>query len=414
MLTGRILNTSVPGTMNAFTTYDSQVRATYAKYNSRESFGNQQTRTVVDLRTAFIAGEGVSVVAEKEQTKQWIKDFLFRNRLNGSSFINAVKGSEMAGQALFILEPALWRDDTLFTKASRLPYSIKKAYKPVYMDNDIRDEVRDILIRKDGVWVSAGLENFIYVRTGGDDTNEDGPTTKVGVVLTDIENYDRAIKDIRRLNHVVARVTPVFQTKSDTATASITKLLNGGKWKIGDAYIGEAEFSYEVPETGAHENLIMELTSTIKTISGTTGVPVHWFGYVDLMSNRSTAETLYEMIKNQTIDERTQWEFALYDMIIKAQELFIDSGGQGLSLDYNFQVKLPLIDFGKFLERVRAYSLAYADTAISLADYRNAIPGIDPSETERAVEKEKEEQDRLLIPTGTDITNIEENGEDDD
>ena len=414
MLTGRVLNTSVPGTVNAFTSYESQVRATYAKYNSRESFGNQQTRTVVDLRTAFIAGEGLSVVADKEQTKKWIKDFLFRNRLNGVSFINAVKGTEMAGQALFILKPTLWRDGSLYTKALRIPYTTKRAYKPVYVDDMVKDEVFDILVRKDGVWVSAGFSNFIYVRTGGDDVNDEGPVTKVGVVLTDLENYDRAIKDIRRLNHVLARVTPVFQTKNDTETTSITKQLNDSKWKIGTSYIGSAEFSYETPGEGAHRNLISELVSTVKTISGTTGVPVHWFGYVDLMSNRSTAESLYELIKNQTINERTEWESALYEMIVKAQELFIDSGGTGLSLDLNFQVKLPLLNFGQFLERIRAYSLAYADTAISIDDYRNAIPGIDPAETEKAVEAERKEKEKLFIKTAIPEEGDDENGDDED
>ncbi len=67
-LTGRLLNTSIPGTINAYTTYDSQVTETYRKYNSMASFGSQQTRAVVDLRTAFIAGEGISISCEDDPT----------------------------------------------------------------------------------------------------------------------------------------------------------------------------------------------------------------------------------------------------------------------------------------------------------------------------------------------------------
>ncbi len=56
MLTAIRLGTSVPGTINAYTTYESQVGETYRKYNSLASFGCQQTRAVVDLRVAFICG----------------------------------------------------------------------------------------------------------------------------------------------------------------------------------------------------------------------------------------------------------------------------------------------------------------------------------------------------------------------
>jgi len=258
--------------------------------------------------------------------------------------------------------------------------------------------------------VSAGYGNFIYVRTGGDDTNSQGPVTKTGVVLTDIENYDRAIKDMRRNNHIFARVTPTFKTKDNKETISLMKSLADIKWTIGKAFIGSAIFGYESPETSAYENLTAELVATIKTISSVTGVPVHWLGYVDLMSNRATAQTLYELIKNATVIERVLWQQALYDMIAKGQELYIDAGGEGLSkLDHDFEVRLPLIDFSEFLERVKALNLAYGDEAISVDDYRNMLPGIDPLKTRRAIEKAKEEDGNQLVKKGVPI--FKEEGE---
>jgi len=401
LLTGLRMGVSIPGTMNAFIAYEAQVSETYRKYNGFSSFGGQQTRCVVDLRTAFISGEGISISCGDENTSDWIETFLNRNLMNGSNFINAVKGSEMAGQSLLLLKKTNWYDDSVYIRTSRVPYNIKTPYRAVYVDPLTRDEVKDIEIKKEGIWASAGYDNYIYVRTGGDDSNSEGPVTRVGIVLTDIENYDRAIKDMRRNNHIFARITPVWQTENDTETNALKASLEALKWKIGEAFIGRAKFSYESPKTGAYDNLTSELVATIKTISSVTGIPVHWLGYVDLMSNRSTAETLYELIKNATILDRQLWENALYNLIIKAQELYINAGGDGLSkLDTNFEVRLPLIDFNEFLNRVKGLNLAFMDNAISMDDYRNALPGIDPLKTKRAIEKEEEEEKQNLMSAG--------------
>lgn len=408
MLTGIPINVAVPGTTNAYRTYEAQVGETYRKYNGFADFGAQQLRTIIDLRIAFIAGEGISISCQDERTAAWIEMFLQKNELTGSALTNAVKGAEMAGQCLLLLKEGIWKDGSVYIKASRVPYVSRIPYRAVYSDILIRDKIIDIQIKKEGMWVSAGYSNFIYVRTGGDDTNSQGPVTKTGVVLTDIENYDRAIKDMRRNNHIFARVTPTFQTKDNSETKSLTDMLAKMKWKIGQAFIGTAKFAYESPEAGAYENLTAELVATIKTISSVTGVPVHWLGYVDLMSNRATAQTLYELIKNGTIIERILWQQGLYDMILKGQELYIDAGGEELSkLNYDFEVKLPLIDFSEFLERVKALNLAYGDAAISIDDYRNMLPGIDPLKTRRAIEKAEKEARAQLVKAGVPKLNVE-------
>ncbi len=400
MLTGKRLNTSVPGTINAFTNYESQVRETYKKYNGESDYGCQQTRAVIDLRTAFISGEGISVSAGNETTAKWIEAFIKVNKLNGYNFVNATKGCEMSGQGVFILKTNFNKyTGKLEIISRRVPFTVGKMFKPVYTDF-MNDEVIDIMIKTEFGWISFGYKDFIYIRTGGDDYDSCGPVTRVGVVLTDLENYDRAVKDMRRNNHIFARITPVFTTGSDTETTSLQSKLNKIRWRIGEAFIGKAKFTYETPKAGAHENLISELITTIKTISSVTGVPVHWLGYVDLMSNRATAETLYEFIKSATSAERVIWEDSLYELILKAQEMYIDNGGTGLSLDPDFQVRLPLISFENFLEKVRGLSVAYADKAISINDYMNEIPGIDPLKTKKDIKEEEEKEQKNMIKMG--------------
>lgn len=411
LLTGTVFTNSIPGTENYYKNYVSQVREVYKKYNGQADFGVAQTRAVVDLRTAMISGEGISIGTEDEQLAEWIDDFLTKNEIiNGRELSNGIKGTEMAGQLIFNLKvekPDRDKDKeeekSVFIRINRLGYNLEKPFRVrykegIYNNTDISHiEVKN---KVSGLWEKLSLENFIYIRTGGDDLNLYDPTTKVGVVLTDIENYDRCIKDMRQNNHILARITPYFETKTDNEAKTLRAKLAAIKWKIGQAIIGTAKFSYATPGTGAHDNLKTEMFATIKNISGTTGVPVHWLGHADLMSNRSTAETLYEVIKQHTIIERTIWEGALYNLILKAQELYIDNGGTDLKFNKDFQVKIPLIDFAGFLKMIQALEIAYRDGAISKDDYMNLVPGIDPYKTKKAIAAEMEEEGMELLRNG--------------
>jgi hypothetical protein len=390
LLTGQRYTNSIPGLTNSFQTYETQVRRTYKKYNGRDDFGCPQTRAVIDLRTSFISGEGVNVSSGDDGFNEWVERFIDKNQLGGKLLVDATRGGEMAGQSLLVLK-SVQGEEGPEVKVGRKPYAMDAQYRPVYQDPTFPDEVVGMEIRQDGRWVKLMDRNFVYVRTGGDDWNSEGPTTRTGVVLTDLENYDRALKDIRRNNHIMARITPAFKVQAQQEAQNLAQQLNESKWEIGKAFIGTADFDYKAPGTGAHQNLLAEMASTLKTIAAGTGVPIHWLGWVDLMSNRSTADTLYELIKNATQVERLAWEKALYDLILRAQEMYIDAGGQGLTYTKDFKVTLPLLDFNSFLDRVRAYNIALGDGIISKADYRNAIPGIDPIKTEKAIEEEKKD-----------------------
>lgn len=404
LLTGERLNTAISGVTNNYKNYEAQVDETYKKYNGSSDWGNQQLRAIIDFRVAFIAGEGISVTCPDESTSAWIEKFLEYNHLDGSFFINTVKATEMAGQT--ICKMKVLNSSDMFKngpkiKVQRVPYNMNKMkYKPYFVDQgDMFSLIFKYKSESDLVEKTVSLENAIPIVTGGDDTLIYGPTTKVGLVLNDIENYDRAVKDIRRLNHILARITPKITCETQNEVKSTLQDMEQLKWKIGKLYVGTGDFDYATPKTGAHDNLITELVTAIKNISSVTGIPIHWLGYVDLMSNRATADTLYEVIKNATINERTTHAEAIYSLILKAQELYIDNGGVKISkINPEFEVKIPLIDYNSFYDRVRSLSVAFNDGAISMADYRNEIPGIDPLETLKQIEKEQEEEIKRFIP----------------
>ena len=144
---------------------------------------------------------------------------------------------------------------------------------------------------------------------------------------------------------------------------------------------------------------------------------MHWFGHVDLMSNRATAETLYETINNATILDRCIWEETLFDVLVKAQEMAIDNGFLVGAINYDFEVKIPLMSFAKMKDHIQALSLAYADQAISLQDYRNKLPGINPYKTAQLMETDIIKDSLVGLKSGvqhggeTQETDTSENGE---
>lgn len=395
MLTGLPVS-GVDGVQNKYRTYSAQVTETYRKYNGKAEFGSQQIRSVADLRTAFIGGEGVSVSSENENTSEWINNFLKSNKMDGSLFMYAVLGSELSGKSVLYLDG----ENILgYPKVGRLSFRPSAPYKPAYRNQNDPESIYDILVKggEGEDFVSFKKKYFVFIKTGGDDTCSDDTTTKIGIILTDAENYDKASKDMRRLNHITARITPTFKTGSLKETNELLVTLGGEggtkKWKMGEAYAGTAEFDYKTPSTGAHDNLSREASLAVKTIASTTGVPVHWIGWVDLMSNRSTAESLYDTLGNATSIERTTWEEAMYELIIKAQEDYINRGGTEITaVDKDFTVRIPVIDFTRFLQTVSALSTAYNDNVISRGDYQNLIPGINPLETNKALAEEAQKE----------------------
>lgn len=377
----------IPGTSNAYLTYDTQVDETFRKYNGRSEYGNSCVRTIIDTRTSFIAGEGLSVFSNDENSLNWIYKFLRINKLNGSIFYKIVMETEMTGVSILILE----------AKPTEIPV-IKRLPRKINYEIGINGDL--IVKLNNGKETVINKDKYVIIKTGGDCDDTSEATTKIGLVLADCENYERALRDIRRTNYTSSRITPTFKTQSDEETKALAKELANKGWKIGQAVVGKAEFSYQSAQTSALENFKTELASTAKNISSTTGIPVHWLGWTDLMSNRATAEDLYQMISNATSRERTIISEAFSELIEKAQTLYIDNGGTEIYyVDREITVTIPSIDYGRFESLVRALSVAYNDGIITEDDYRGFIPGIDPIRTKKQLESKKEitnEIDNLL------------------
>ena len=395
--------------------YEVKVEETRKKYHAEDACGASLVRSIIDLRTAFITGEEISISSKNQQFMNWVEKFLDRNSFQSNVFVQAVKGAEISGQSLVIMKRAKWRNGEDYVKLFSIPYRKETPYRPVYQgvfaEEYTHVEARGrrqgstglgsnnvgstSSIEQEARYRPLPYEQYTYVKIGGDDDNLKKPTSRTGAVLHYIDFYDTCLSDMRRLNYVMARITPVFEITDNSKASTMRKKLKDSGWKIGEAVVGAAKFYYAVPETGANDNLTNELIATIKSITSVTGVPVHWLGYTEILSNRSTAETLYDLIKNSTINDRSAWQDAVYDIICKAQEMYKNMGGE-IDIEYDFKVTLPLIDFSSFESVVNGLSKAFRDGALSLTDYRSSLPNVDPIKTERLVEEELEDVKEIL------------------
>jgi hypothetical protein len=232
------------------------------------------------------------------------------------------------------------------------------------------------------------------VRLGGtpDKVNDTMPV--VGNCLSDVENASRIKWDLRYNNHLYGKLTPSFKTENKQDAAALNNLLETAKWEIGRAYCGTAELKIVGPPLGALESLKGELIIACRIISINTGIPIHWLSWPELMSNRSTADSLLEVINSATAEEREIWTESFTELIIKAGRLGFKMGFSNWPYNIDkekFEIRLPLISLA-MLKQIQETWIPLSEMGyISKDSVRNRVPGINPLLEKKMIEKEKKE-----------------------
>lgn len=352
---GRI---SEAGDRQQYLTYDVQVNELYRMLEGLADFGGELTKAVLDYRTSFLAGEGLRLTGEGAG---WAEDFLAANQYNGQRLIDAVMDAEVTGHILLSLEATV-----PYPTISRWPVDGSESWKPVYQG----DRVVAIEQERDGrqeMLFTAG-DPFVYVRTGGHGNvwRFPQPTTRLCLAVSSLKSYDRALAQIRDVNDHGARITPAWTAANRQALNELFQHVKESKWSIGDHAITDGEFKYEVPGTGAVDTLTRELAAVVKDIAGLTGIPVHWLGYTDLMSNRATADSLFETIRAATLRERLALEEGFAEVCRRAAVM------AGRSPD--IIVNMPLLSFRDFQSRSDTLLALQERGIIGVEDIRAQLP----------------------------------------
>lgn len=391
---------------NAYNSYKAAVEAINDKYNGTADWGVLQTGNIIDLRAAFTIGEGPKVVKKVgvEEAKaeiDWVNNFFEYNDIDKEVAQEFAKEAEIEGKLAIKLVVEEIKDakegEQKFAVSARYVSWTENDYKIITHPQDyMRYEKLTWQPRDKTALEVLKEEEFVYKKFGGRMNMPNTPAPKVMKCLTQIEGLDKALRDWREINRIFAG--PILGVKCvDRQDVDTTReALSDKNWKLKKIFIATSEIYYAQLDIKGVESLENEIITLSKMISGTTGIPVHFLGLPDLMSNRSTAENLMELIHAGTMYARQTWIGAYEEMIAKGMALYNDTS-KLTRLDHRkVGVEIPMITKEHWEHLINFYLTAAIAGKISDEALLEQVPGLDiDKEKKRKEEKEASEIEQI-------------------
>lgn len=377
---------------NDYRDYPTAVAEIADKYNNKASWGCLQTGQIIDLRSAFILGEGVKVVpvgtwAEAQKELDWAKKFFGYNALDAEMAQELVKEAEIEGK----LALSIAYDDE---KVSEIPGGMITARFVPWTEKKyvITADPNDYLWYKEMKWTPTDKDpvtlkepDFVYKKFGGRIHIPNEAQPKIMKCLTLIDRLDKALKDLRTIDHLYSAPTPDFECDSPEQVEYLSEALTGSEgrqnWRFGSLIIHTGRFSIKGIDSAGVTNLVAEIELLIKMISGITGIPIHFLGLLDLLRNRATGDNTRELINASTTKEREIWKGAYQELLEKAMKKWNAATGavnKSTRLDPSkIRVEIPLVT-QEHWDRIRDVLLPAASQGVISNEYVAAqIPGVD-------------------------------------
>lgn len=398
---------------NNYQSYEKAVREISRKYQGIADWGVLQTGNVIDLRAAFIIGQGLKITAKTEDAENemaFAQKFIEDNGLDHELAQDLAKEAEIEGKMLIKLFPV--KPDA--ANVSNIPPAEKRTKIMVRWVSwtqtkyKIETDANDYAKIEKAMWKEEGkapetLEPsaFIYKKFGGRLNIPNDAMPRVGKCLTQIDNLDKALRDWREIDQLFSSPTPDFECETAEEAEACNKWLEKVNWKIGKGFAHTGKFSYKQPDASGQQAIESEIITLMKMISGTTGVPIHFLGAPELTTKYGAAnESLLELIEASTSKEREIWKGGYQELITKAM------------LMWNAETKLTALDptkVGVELVRItqaqwdrveKIYLPSFLGGALTLAGYLAQIPGFDAA----AEEKRRDEENKNSLEKFTNKT----------
>ena len=395
---------------NKYDSYSSAVAEISKKYVGTADWGVLQTGSIIDLRAAFIIGEGLDVVAvgtDAEAEIEWVEKFLKDNDLDQEIVQEFAKEAEIEGKIalkLAYIKPKEKEDKEDVGKISVLFISwTDKKYTVKTSPQDYTDytELTWKPANKDKIERLSAKE-FVYKKFGGRLSRPNEAAPRIMKCLTQIESLDKALRDWREINRLFASPIPHIKVEDKNEAKLLSAEVAKVNWKVKKMFVHTGELGFASPDIKGIDSLEKEITMLAKMISGTTGVPVHFLGFPDLMSNRSTSENLMELVSASTLKGRETWIGAYEEAIAKGMAMTNAVVNQGMSdgrkLDpKKVKVTIPVITKEQYEHIEKIYLPAAIAGKISDEAFQEKLPGFDmEAEAKRMEEREKSEFERVM------------------
>ena len=341
------------GLPTRYNSYDKQVIQLGKMYNNLADWGNMIAKNIIDVRTAFSVGRGLDVIKQPEFTGSaeteitWCREFMRFNNLNEEMPQEYTKEAEIEGKILFRFSFDMENRNVRLIHVPWRQYKYKITTPP---DNYLHYIRADCTATNNGKDVSFSLKEplFVYKRFGGSVNKPNETPPKTAFIIREMEDLDKAIWDWRKINKLFSMPTPVIYAPDKQTAKEVQTWVDGNNWRIGKLLIlGGLNMKFELVgwKGDGYTTVQKETESLVKTISGTTGIPVHFFGYPELLSNRDTADNLVELIALSTSKERRTWIGAYEEVFQKAMVIYNTAFGTNMNpnavtatiKEYNYQ-----------------------------------------------------------------------------
>lgn len=373
---------------NEYLTYEAAVIEIDKKYRGVAEWGTVETGNIIDVRAAFIIAQGLNVVIEDKNSKkeqEFAEAFLKYNFLFQEMPMEYTKEAEIEGKFLAELS---WNETDKNVKLRYIPFT-GTSYQ-------VKTDGSDYLIFKEVEFKGKAKKkkllqpNFVYKRFGGRVFMPNHPAMKVWKCLTQIDGLDRALRDLREINNLFATPIPYMKCATALEAKQANEVIDKLNWKARKAFASTGDFKYISPQPGSTEMIIKEIETKSKIISGSTGVPVHFLGFPDLLSNRATADNLLELIWASTTKEREIWTGAYNEALNKAMVIQNEKKGRTKLEKGKVSIEIKGIPKDELAYLKEFYLPAFLSGKISLDLFLSKIPGINV-EAEKKLIAEQEE-----------------------
>lgn len=380
---------------NPYASYDSAIAELSKKYEGTAYWGNDQARTIVDVRAAFTIGNGIQVVEIDPKTKKallsssgkyakemdFINGFIKHNNLDEEGVQELAKEAEIEGRTLLkiIPDPDGNNIDIRFISYNTNHYKVK-----TNAEDYLKYESVEYRRPDNQAEVKLQANEFVYKKFAGRTDKVNDIMPKTALILRKLEDLDKALKDLREINNLFASPTPHFNCEDAAAANDLRSIFQKINWKIGKvAVTAKTTFTMVSADAAGAESIVKEIVSICKVISGCVGIPVHFLGLPDLMSNRAVSTDMFEMIIASTNRERKTWVGTWEEVFKKAMEMSNNTFGTSFNTEV-ISCDIPQITAEKLKELVDVWLPLYQSNVVDLDYMLSMIPNADPERIKNA------------------------------
>ena len=373
-------------------------------YKGEATWGNIPCASVINFNKTFQWANGLIVVKsenyeEGNETLQMVQDFIDYNDLNEEMGLLLAAEGELSGQVLLRWS---WDDNDKHVKIYVVPL-LETKYQVRYVDDDYTTIDHVVLHPGEEGQDKIPGEECVFIKFRGTINGSYGVSTVMPCV-DHCEDIDKARADLRKINHLFAAPTPVFRMKDADRVNKMDTLIKAQNWKIGQGLVlleGEEAAFMEIGTDGS-DLLIKEIQLLMQEVSAVTDVPVHFLGYPDLLSNRSTSESMFEAPIKRAMAEQRTWMGGFEELLEKILPLYtVNRKESRVYIPDSVSIVFPPVRTGNLADIIGAWLPARVSKQVSHRTFLKEI-GIEEPDRELeqiAQEAESEVRQQPRAPT---------------